>query len=89
MNSNERLKAWILLKLIRKRRWGARHTAFEHLCKSAPSHLRGKLRDAAKELVREGLIKVKPTFYGKQVSLNPEFCERIEEIVRKHARKLD
>ena len=80
----QRLKALILLRLARKRKWGHSHTAFENLVKGVPSEFRGDARRAADELVREGLVRVKPTSYGRHVSLNENKCEEIKEAIRRY-----
>lgn len=73
------LKVIILRKLFRRRIIGGKHTAFEHVMSSIPSHLTGSAKKVTEELIKEGLIMSKPTSYGLQISLNPE---RIEEIVQ-------
>ncbi|MBN1322694.1 MAG: hypothetical protein JW986_01655 [Methanotrichaceae archaeon] len=65
------MKAQILKKLRRRGYWGESHTAFDELPKGIPKHLRGKARDAANELISEGLLIPKQTCYGLHVSLNP------------------
>jgi hypothetical protein len=59
------LKAQILKKLRRRGNWGASHTAFDDLPKSMPKHLRGDAKDAAEDLITEGLLIPK-------VSMNPD-----------------
>ncbi len=57
MVSDDELKASILHRLAKKRKWGESHTAFENVAKGVPSHLRGKLKDLAEELIKEGLSR--------------------------------
>ncbi|MDO8339410.1 MAG: hypothetical protein Q7T16_02020 [Candidatus Burarchaeum sp.] len=64
------IKAKILQKLARMNKWEHSHTALENLSKSFPKHLRGMASQAANELIREGYLHLKPTGYGKHVSLN-------------------
>ncbi len=66
------VEATILFKLYRQKRVGGVHTAFDNLQKGFPKHLRGTIKDLAKDLIRKGLIISKPTSYGLQVSLNKE-----------------
>jgi len=87
MNSfsgDERAKAQMLRKLARKRKWEHSHTAFDDMIKAVPRHKRGDARRAAEELIRQGLIRVKPAFYGKQVSLNQEKCDEIKALIRRY-----
>lgn len=78
------LKALVLLKLARKRKWEHSHTAFENLLRGVPSSQRGNVRSAAEELIREGFIRVKPAFYGRQVSLNENKSDELKALIRKY-----
>ena len=85
MVSNNELKAMILHKLAKKRKWGESHTAFENVAKGVPSHLKGKLKELAEELIKDGFITPKPTGgYGLQISLNVAKSEEIKSIIRKY-----
>ena len=84
MNNLENiLKATILKKLKRRGKWGERSN-LERLTAGIPKHLRGKAKDAAKELIKEGLLLSKPTSYGLEVSLNPRRRDEIERIIREY-----
>jgi hypothetical protein len=76
------LKAQILKKLRRRGNWGGSHTAFDDLPKSTPKHLRGKAKDAAEELISEGLLIPKQTGYGLHVSLNPQRKADIDKFIK-------
>jgi hypothetical protein len=76
------LKAQILKKLRRRDNWGGSHTAFDDLPKGIPKHLRGKAKDAAEELISEGLLIPKQTGYGLHVSLNPQKKADIDKLIR-------
>jgi hypothetical protein len=76
------LKAQILKKLRRRGNWGGSHTAFDDLPKSTPKHLRGKAKDAAEELISEGLLIPKQTGYGLHVSLNPQRKADIDKLIK-------
>jgi hypothetical protein len=84
MTTNEMLilKAQILKKLRRRGNWGGSHTAFDDLPKSTPKHLRGKAKDAAEELISEGLLIPKQTGYGLHVSLNPQRKANIDKLIK-------
>ena len=77
----EAIRRTILRKLIYLGKWGASHTAFDNLPKGFPGEVRGKVKRAARNLIKEGLLISKPTSYGLQVSLNPKQKKKIEEIV--------
>ena len=76
------LKAQILKKLRRHDYWGGSHTSFDELPKSIPKHLRGEAKEAAEELISEGLLIPKQTGYGLHVSLNPQRKNDIDKIIR-------
>ncbi len=75
------LKAQMLKKLRRRAIWGGCHTAFDELPKSLPKHLRGQAKEAAEELISEGLLMPKQTGYGLHVSLNPQRKADIDKII--------
>jgi len=78
----EDIKKTILEKMYRNGYIGARHTAEDSLPKGFPSHRRGEVKDAVKELIKEGLLIPKPTSYGLQVSLNKYRIAEIERIIK-------
>ena len=84
MVSNDELKAMILHKLAKKRKWGESHTAFENVAKGVPPHLKGKLKELAEELIKEGFITPKPTGYGLHISLNVAKSEEIKSIIKNY-----
>lgn len=84
MVSDDELKAMVLHKLAKRRKWGESHTAFENVAKGVPPHLKGRMQDLAEELIKEGFIVPKPTSYGLQISLNPRLSEEIKSIIKKY-----
>ena len=84
MVSDDELKSMILYKLAKKRKWGESRTAFENVEKGVPPHLKGKLKEIANDLIKEGFIIKKPTSYGLQISLNAERSEEIKLKIRKY-----
>lgn len=72
----------ILNKLLRHGYIGARHTALENLPKGLPRHLYKEARKTTKKLIKKGLVTLKPTGYGMQVSLNPNVIEEIEKEIK-------
>jgi len=47
-----------------------------------PSHFKGDVKDAAKELINEEILIPKPTSYGLHVSLNPRKREEIDNYLK-------
>ena len=78
----DNIKRFILHKLDRYGYWGGRHTSFDNLTKSLPSHLRGDAKKVAKQLIKEGLLLRKPTGDGMEVSLNPKKLMEIKNIIK-------
>lgn len=79
--SDEQIRADILCKLCRKKKWGGAHTSFDNLPKWCDHRLSHKYRDAAKQLITDGFLLQKPTHYGLEVSLNPSKRDEILEII--------
>ncbi|HLD97566.1 MAG TPA: hypothetical protein VI934_04435 [Candidatus Nanoarchaeia archaeon] len=77
MWTDNQIKGKILHKLTRKGKFEHSHTAFDNLQKSFPSNLRGQAKVAADELIKEGVLHLKKTNYGRQVSINLEKKEKI------------
>lgn len=81
--TDEQIRADILHRLHRKKKWGKSHTSFDNLQKGVPSHLKGKYLEIGKELVKNGFLIAKPTHYGTEVSLNPGRRKEIIKTIRK------
>ncbi len=74
----DQLKGFIVKKLFQHGYIGGKHTDIENLKKGLPGHVKGDVKDAAKELVKEGILMIKPTSYGLHVSLNPQKRKEID-----------
>jgi len=68
MWTDEQVKGRILHKLTRKGKFEHSHTALDHLQNGFPPELKGKAKEMSQELIREGILYLKKTSYGKQVS---------------------
>ena len=77
----EKVKAKILWRLYRRRYIGGRHTDINNLRKGFPKDKYDLVDEVIDELVREGFLLVKPTHYGKHVSLNPRRLKEIRNII--------
>lgn len=77
MLTDNQVKGKILHKLTRKGKFEHSHTALENLQKSFPADLRGNAKDMSQELIKEGVLHLKKTSYGKQVSVNLALKDRI------------
>ena len=75
------IKGKILHKLTREGKFEHSHTALENLQKGFSPDRRGSAKDASQELIKEGILYLKKTNYGKQVSINVEKKEEIMEYI--------
>ena len=82
MQSDE-VKAKILWRLYRRRYIGGKHTDVKNLRKGFSKDKYDIVNEVIDELIREGLLLVKPTHYGKHVSLNPIRLSEIRELIEK------
>ncbi len=83
MWTDAQIKGKMLHKLTRKGKFEHSHTALDNLQKSFPSDLKGGAKDMGNELIKEGLLHLKKTNYGKQVSINLGKKEEIMEYIDK------
>jgi len=81
--TNDEIKGKILHKLSRLGKFEHSHTSFDNLPKGFPVDLRGRVKDMAKELKKEGILLSKPTGYGEEVSINASMKERIMFYINK------
>ncbi len=81
MWTDDQIKGKILHKLTRKGKFEHSHTALDNLQKGFPSDLRGMAKEMTQELVKEGVLHLKNTSYGKQVSINLEKKEKVMEYI--------
>ena len=81
MWTNSQIKGKILHKLTRKGKFEHSHTAIENLAKNFPPEVKGKAKELSEDLIREGILHLKKTSYGKQVSINVDMKERIMKYI--------
>ena len=87
MWSSDEIKGKILHKLTRMGKFKHSHTSIDNLPKGFPKDIRGSIKNYIDELVKEGLLFVKPTHYGKEVSVNTEKKDRIMYYIDKFLEK--
>lgn len=76
------MKGFIVKKLFHHGYIGGRHTDIENLKKGLPGHFKGDAKEAAEELIKEGLLIPKYASYGLHVSLNPRKREEIDKYLK-------
>jgi hypothetical protein len=84
MNNSSRDEAKILYKLMRMGKLEHAHTSIDNLIRGFPKHKRGNIKKLIPKLIKKGFLHVKPTAYGKEVSLNIERKKEIEEFVARY-----
>lgn len=77
----EQLKGFVVKKLFQHGYIGGRHTDIENLKKGLPGHVKGDIKEATKELIKEEILIPKPTSYGLHVSLNPRKREEMSKYL--------
>ena len=82
--SREQLKAHILYKLSRHRRWGGKHTELVNVRSALPQKHRGEAEELAKELADEGLITWLKKTGQIHVSLKPQMKREILQRIEKY-----
>jgi len=87
-NTFGRDTAKILYKLMRLRKWEHAHTSIDNLIKGFPKHKRGEIKKLISNLIKKGFLHVKPTAYGRQVSLNIEKKKEIEQIIARYSEQI-
>lgn len=80
--SKDFLRAKILFKLARMRKWHNSHTAFDNLKKGFKPHEQKDVKKISENLIKEGYLLKKPTKYGLHVSLNHHKAQEIKNTVR-------
>ena len=81
MWTDNQVKGKVLHKLTRKGKFEHSHTAIENLAKSFPPELKGKAKEMSEELIKEGILHLKKTGYGNQVSINLDKKDKIMEYI--------
>ena len=81
MWTDNQIKGKILHKLTRKGKFEHSHTAIENLAKSFPPELKGKAKEISEDLIREGILYLKKTSYGNQVSINLDEKDKIMQYI--------
>lgn len=81
MDKHDFIKAKILFKLARRRKWGNSHTAFDNLKKGFKPKDHNLVKQLGDELIKENLILRKPTGYGLHISLNNKKAQEIKKLI--------
>ena len=77
------IRAKVLFKLARRRKWGESHTPIDLALKGFKKSDISEAKNALANLIKINWVLVKPTFSGQHVSLNPSHAQEIKEEIRK------
>ena len=77
MWNDSQIKGKILHKLTRKGKFEHSHTALDNLQKGFPPEMKGRAKEMSENLIKESILHMKKTGYGKQVSINVEMKKEI------------
>jgi hypothetical protein len=83
MWTNDEIKGKILHKMTRMGKFHHSHTSIDNLPKGFPPEIRGRVKDMAKQLKKEGILLSKPTSYGEEVSINSAYRDKIMHYINK------
>jgi len=81
-SSKDFLRAKILFKLARMRKWHNSHTAFDNLKKGFKPHEHKDVKKISGDLIKDGYLLKKPTKYGLHVSLNHHKAQEIKNRIK-------
>lgn len=71
----------LLRKMWYDRIIGGKHHGERELCRGFPNALKSGIEKELRGLIKDGLVLVKSTNYGKQYSLNPRAIKEIIQII--------
>ena len=71
----------LLTKMLLHNVCGGKHHGLDDLKHGFPSHEKGNVEKAVKNLVKTNLVLRHPTNYGFQYSLNHDKIEEVEELL--------
>ena len=84
MQTDDRLKAWILNKLKRHRLIGGRHTEDKNVRKGAPPACYEKIDELLEQLIKNRFVMATGKVHERHVSLHPRLLAEIDSFVRRH-----
>ncbi len=85
--NREQLKAHILYKLARHRRWGGKHTELIHARSALPREHQMEAESLSRELANDGFLIWLPKTGQIHISLNPRRKKEIVEMVEKYLKE--
>ena len=87
MWSEKEIKGKILHKLTRLGKFHHSHTSINNMPKGFPKNLAKQVKKETENLIKENILFIKPTSYGKEISINTEKKEKIMFYINKFLNK--
>jgi len=87
MPDKDALKAHILYKLARHRRWGGKHTELVNVRTALPRECQHEAEKLARELANGGFLTWLPKTGQIHISLNPRMKKEIVAMVEKYLKE--
>ncbi len=80
----EMVKIAVIKSLHKNRYYNKRHTPIIHVCKRLPKIPCKYIKKALKELKKEKIVTIKPTYHGADVCLNVKKKKEINQYLEKN-----
>lgn len=71
----------MLRRMLAKKEIGGKHTEIHNLYQGLPDHVRGDAKEGVEFLVKEGILRRKPTTKDDHVSIEPTYVRLVEDII--------
>ena len=71
----------MLRRMLAKKEIGGKHTEIHNLYQGLPDHVRGDAKEGVELLVKEGVLRRKPTTKDEHVSIEPSFVRVVEDLL--------
>lgn len=81
--NQETIKIRIIKSMHKDSYYNKRHTPIMHVCKRLSNIPCKNIKKAIKELKKENILTVKPTYHGIDISLNVKKKKEIDEYLNK------
>ncbi len=71
----------MLRRMLAKKEIGGKHTEVHNLYQGLPDHVRGDAKEGVEMLIKEGILRRKPTTKDEHVSIEPSAVRIVEDLI--------
>lgn len=71
----------MLRRMLAKKEIGGKHTEVHNLYQGLPDHVRGDAKEGVEMLIKEGILRRKPTTKDEHVSIEPAAVRIVEDLI--------